>query len=100
MRLWIKVLEESSHPLLLTEKCKIATIYSLKKNVWLKKISEKKCGMVKIFLVEKFYSFLIVFFQATVIKSLYTPAEHFKYLMDRGTEKREEHVSLFLKKFP
>lgn len=40
------------------------------------------------------------FFEATVIKSLYTPAEHFKYIMDRGTEKREEHVGLFLKKFP
>lgn len=63
---------------------------------------EKKSRMPKKFFnfLEKFDSFLIVFFQATVSKSLYTPAEHFKYIMDRGTEKKEEHVGLFLEKFP
>lgn len=31
---------------------------------------------------------------------LHIPAEHFRYITDRGTEKREQHVSLSLKKFP
>lgn len=81
---------QNSHNILLKKGCLV------KKKLF----SEKKCGMVKKILVEKFYSFLIVFSQAIVIKSLYTPAEHFKCIMDRGTEKREEHGSLFLKKFP
>lgn len=73
-------------------------IFCLEKDVWQKTFFGRKKNVewLKKFLIEKSDSFLIVFFQATVSKSLYTPAEHFKYIMDRGTEKGEEHAVPFL----